>query len=748
MAVKVLNDVKNYLQSDVTSPFFLVVGDSEYFVAKEQLSALGLEIVGLSRYCNSPDRVPNFDNLFEDFKNGKNKALVGLGEYLALNGETTAFDMLSKLQDFNLNGRKVVLLLRCVADIVKKLQKNDLRFNRRCVAYGVDCSTNLALTCITASFELPSAHNGLKGLLEAFENSNKTKFVAKIKREFINPLIEVYNIAAAYDGVRHLLPTFRLPSEYGTEDNWKELLTALTTTNGSLDIVFDNCGFSEDLLEDFDTFIQGISYKNWLYFIALKIKSSEISNSYLQYVLEITEKFDYFKNNILTAIIDIPHTDKRFDRFYKERKELIAKFNEADIAAFVRDNKMNPADGLYRLTDQTQTEREELIVLFGLLDKKTVLNRVETVYATLYEYLYSYSFSDPKMSDDLCKLLTDYFDRYKWQKVLNNFKNGFVDYVETLANERKYNELQSRNEIINNINKTDTKLYWLDALGVEFLGLIQIACKRLGLALKIHIGRAELPTMTFNNRDFYDKWQNNKEHDTSLDEIKHKKKGGYNYEENKLPIHLARELDVIDIVLNKIAVDLHKHNFAKILLASDHGASRLAVIKEQEEKYDTDTKGEHGGRCCKTFPDYDLPFAAEEDGYLVLANYGRFKGSRKANVEVHGGASLEEVVVPIIEITLAHPNIKIQLLNETVYADYKTCAEFIIFSNIKLNNVKVIIDGKPYIAIKTSDTHYKVITDIKRAGTYHADVFDGDSLIGKITFTAHGKNRSNSDFDF
>lgn len=43
--------------------------------------------------------------------------------------------------------------------------------------------------------------------------------------------------------------------------------------------------------------------------------------------------------------------------------------------------------------------------------------------------------------------------------------------------------------------------------------------------------------------------------------------------------------------------------------------------------------------------------ATEENGFWCLANYDRFKGGRKANVEVHGGASLEEVAVPIVEIT-------------------------------------------------------------------------------------------------
>jgi hypothetical protein len=743
-------DVASYLQSDIYTPFFLVVGDSDYITTKEKLSALGLKAVGVSKYC-SGDRVPNMDRLFADLKNGKVKVLVGLGEYLALNGESTAYDTLSKLQDFTLDGHKAILMLRGVTDSVKKLQANDLRFDVKRVAYTSDVATNLSVTCVPQSFEMPFAVSGLKAVLTAFENGNSSRLVAKTKRTFPDSLIDVYTINTAYDGIKHWLPTFMLPRDMGSDEMWTELMTALNATGGNVDALFGNFGFAESLLDEFDVLIQGTAFKNWLYFIALKTKTNEMQNSYLRYVLDKTEKIEDLKEKIVNAIIGISHTDKRFERFFKERKELVAKINEADIAAFVRDNKINLAESLYKLTDQTPTEREELIVLFGSLDKKTVLNRIEAIYPVLFDYLYFYSFSDPKVDAGLCKLFTDYFDKYKWQKVQNRIDDDFVDLVEELAqpSERKYNLLRSRNDIISGIDKTRTKLYWLDALGIEFLGFIQATCKKLGLALRIHIGRSELPTITTINKDFFVNWPNDdKEADGSLDKVKHQgSEGGYNYQTNRLPIHLARELEIIKAVLHKIAVDLAKHTYGKVLLVSDHGASRLAVIKEQEEKYDTDTSGEHSGRCCKVFPDYELLFATEENGYLVLANYGRFKGSRKANVEVHGGASLEEVLVPIIEITLAKPNIKVQLVNDVVYADYKNFAEFEIFSNVKLDNVKVIIDGKSYAGVKKDDSHYMVATDIKRARTYQADIFDGDSLVGTVSFTAQGKNKSNDDFD-
>ena len=190
-------------------------------------------------------------------------------------------------------------------------------------------------------------------------------------------------------------------------------------------------------------------------------------------------------------------------------------------------------------------------------------------------------------------------------------------------------------------------------------------------------------------------------------------------------------------------------HYTRFLIVSDHGASRLAVLRRKEEKYATDTKGEHSGRCCKLFEPYDLPFAAEENGYLVLADYGRFKGSRAANVEVHGGASLEEVVVPVIELTLKNGNITVSLVEPKVTVDFRAGTAITLFSNTALKDASVILSGIRYSAVKIDENHYQVnLPDIKRAGDYPADVYAGDDLVGHILILARGKSgKVNDDFD-
>jgi len=739
--------VNKYLSSSVKAPYFLVVGDGQYKGVKDKLLELGFTFIKVSDYCGGDDKLPDIDSLLERLKTADVNAsdnklvVVGLGEYLALRGNNEAASVLSQLKDLNIGSTKVVLLLRGVATQINDLQ-TDPRFDSRrfCMLDKANC--DLSFTLAVPSVGL-SALPGIKALLIKLENGICGNFVVNTTVSLDKALFTVHKITNAYEGIKFTAHGFNLPRSCGSNMQWAELLKELTQNGGSLDAVFEKNGFDSTLETDFYVRVAGLEYRNWLYFIALKSKSNTLSNSYLRFVLDNTNRFEDFKTNVLNAIIEVPHTDKRFCTFYAERKILVEKFPESDIADFVVNNRKNIAESIYKLTDGTKTEREEII---AWVSQNGVIPQIADIYPALSAYLKKYVFN----CGDLSNLLTEYFDEYKRQKVSNTLEADFIEKVEKLAKSREFNRLPTRNEIIDGLNKDDTYLYWLDSLGVEYLAFIVELVRMRGLSISINIARAELPTITSINRDFFDAWQGaRKEKNDQLDDTKHSDAGGYNFENNVLPIHLAKELDIISGVIDKAATELALRHYKRFLLVSDHGASRLAVLRRKEEKYETDTKGEHSGRCCKMFEPYDLPFAAEENGYLVLADYGRFKGSRAANVEVHGGASLEEVVVPVIELMLKDSNITVEMVEEFVTVDFRTGTEITLFFNSPVKNVSVVLNGKRYSAFSLDGNHYKVVLpDTKRAGNYPADVYAGDDLIGKILIKAQGKSgKINDAFD-
>ncbi len=741
-----IDSVEKYLTSTVKTPYFLFISDGQYLTAIDELKVCGLDFVTMSSFCSGDDKIPDIDGLLSYIEaadvnaNGKKFVVTGLGEFLALRGTDEATRTLSRLKDFNVGGAKVVLLLRGLASLIVGLQ-TDPRFDgrRHCVIDKAECDLSFTLTAPSVGL---SALSGFNDMLAELENGRNGSVVVNTAVNLDKAIFTVHQISNAYEGIKFSTKGFALARSCGSDARWAELLTELNQSNGLLDAVFEKHGLGSNFESDFYAHIAGSDYRNWLYFICLKSKADTLQNSYLRFVLDKTSRFEDFVGNILNSIIEIPHTDRRFATFYLERKVLVEKFPESDIADYVVNSRQVVSESIYKLTDGTMAEREEIV---AWLSENGLIPQLDGIYPALAAYLKKYVFKCSELAD----LLTDYFESYKRQKLSNQLEPEFLEKVDELALSRKFNHLPTRDEIVDSVEKDETFLYWLDALGVEYLGLIEALVQKRGLSVHVSIARAELPTITSINKGFFVSWQGRKEKNVELDDTKHNDAGGYNFTDNELPIHLAKELDIIVAMIDKAATELALRHCKRFLIVSDHGASRLAVLRRKEEKYDTDTSGEHSGRCCKSFQPYDLPFAAEENRYLVLADYGRFKGSRAANVEVHGGASLEEVVVPIIELSLKDGSVTVKLVDETVTVDFRTGTEIKLFFNSPVQNVSVVMNGKPYLAVQTDNNHYSVkLPDTKRAGDYPADVYAGDNLVGKIMIKAQGKSgKVNDAFD-
>jgi len=737
-----IDSVKEYLTSSVKTPYFLFISDGQYATAMDELLILGLDPVPMSAFCNNEDKMPDIDGLFSYIQAAGEKKFVvtGLGEFLALRGSDEATRTLSRLKDHNLGEAKVVLLLRGLVSLIAGMQ-TDPRFDSRRFSVIDNAECDLSFTLAAPSVGL-SALSGFKAMLAELENGRCGSVAVNTAVNLDKAIFTVHPISNAYEGIKFLTKSFALARSCGSDARWAELLTELNQSNGSLEEVFEKHDLGNNLESDFFALTAGSDFRNWLYFICLKCKADKFQNEYLRFVLDKTNRFEDFVGNVLNTIIDIPHMDKRFSSFYRERKALVEKFPESDIADFVVNSRQVVSESIFKLTDGTRAEREEII---AWLSKNGTIPQLDGIYPVLAAYLKKYIFKCP----ELASLLTEYFDAYKRQKLSNRLESEFLEKVDDLALSRKFNRLPTRNEIMDRVDKSDSFLYWLDAFGVEYLGLIETLVQKRGLSIQVNIARAELPTITAINRDFFDAWQGRKEKNDELDDTKHKDAGGYNFTNNELPIHIAKELDIITAMIDKAATELALRHCKRFLIISDHGASRLAVLRRKEEKYDTDTTGEHSGRCCKLFQPYDLPFAAEENGYLVLADYGRFKGSRAANVEVHGGASLEEVVVPVIELSLKDGSVTVKLIDEIVTVDFRTGTEIKLFFNSPVRDVSVVLNGKHYSASQIDANHYSVkLPDTKRAGDYSADVYAADNLIGKIMIKAQGKTgKVNDAFD-
>lgn len=736
--------VSNYITSVKGHPFFYVVGDVEYKTVLEELKQSGLHPVRVSDFCAKDDKFPNIDDLVDNFRTSdvdyhSNKSVVvGLGECLALRGSAETEKVLNRLKNTTLGNARVVLLLRCVSSQAIEIIQSDKRMEAQQRAY-ISSDTVSQVSIVNSKYDNgASVGKGIKALLRLLEDGAVGSVCGNTMLSLDNSMLKVSCINSAFDALCNSVE-WNIPSNAGTEEQWDWLLKQLTDKNGRIENVFNAFEFDEECEQEINDYVSGYENKNWLYFIYLKTHINQINNSYLKTVVQHTEKFDELKRNILIGIVSITHTDKMFDKYYQDRKKLVKYFAESDIAMFISENQIEIAESIYRYTDNTLAERQAIIKWIAQYGYNPV---IDEIYPALGAYLKRYEFNCGSISAEL----TDYFDKYKHQKVTNRITEDFMELVNTHAKDLLYTKLPTRNQAINSITEKNTAcLYWIDALGVEYLSYIVYLAKKKGLSINIDIARADLPTITKENKAFFESWTGMKYKEERLDDIKHHEKGGFIFSDtNPEPIHLPSELEIIKEAIDTAATRLAMHECKSFVIASDHGASRLAVIRKQEEKYETDTQGEHSGRCCKEFDDCDLDYVIRENGYLVLSDYGRFKGSRAANVEVHGGASLEEIVVPVITLKLKGQNeVSIKVINENdIRADRHEGTTITLYiSYVEYpHNLTMRMKGVSYSGMRMDSTHYDFkLNDIKRSKECKAEIYDGDNLIGTVEFSVKGR---------
>ena len=303
---------------------------------------------------------------------------------------------------------------------------------------------------------------------------------------------------------------------------------------------------------------------------------------------------------------------------------------------------------------------------------------------------------------------------------------------------REYNVwLQPRSVYVDKLEKNPAKsvLYFMDAMGAEYLGYLQSKCFDNGLEFSANIARCNLPSITSMNKEFEDDFKHagckvysNK----NMDELKHDGTFTYDYEGNKYPIHLVEEIDILNKLVTQLKA-MPKEETAYVI--ADHGATRLAVINEKENKWEVSEKGIHSGRCCPKADISEKPqYATEENDFWCLANYDRFKGGRKALVEVHGGATLEEVVVPVITVKKVNNSVTCKLVdNKPVMVSFKKKARLKLFVDVDSEDMTISVNGIFYALKKTEINYqyYAEMPEVKTVGEYLCDVYRDDTLIAK-----------------
>lgn len=738
--------IEAYCQKEITGHPLLVntenAHDFQCLVKRMQLDG-NKTCVFVHDYCGKG--LPQIDALFRDVKKKGCFVVIGLSSYVMLLGKKRAEELMARLQELSVAGHVIVLLSHMKEIRLSRMQQ-DQHLSYRVLLLEGD-PTPLPSIYLASPEEnsfgqlvLPN----IQALLEKLEQydpvGGETSFAVRIslhKEVFSESMYSIRSSKGIYKELLRAFPVLKgdLEESWGTKEDWerfaqewKECLSwgALAEKHFGIDT-----HFSAILEREYE---QADTCETWLYWLLLKVQGAS-EDAYLSYALGKSRHWRDLWEHIFLSLSSLSFQMREFEKYCEGRKRLLE--GQAIPATWVSEYQdaiaQKGRDAIWYLFAGTAWEEKMLFQCLADYDytKEEVMGVLKTHFPDLFAYMKSFTFTmHQKVPERLVPLLTKYFDDYKWQKLMNHLTPDFKAQVNTLAEHRVYNQFPIRSLALSQMKKENTMMYFVDALGVEYLSYISEKCKTYGLLLSIQVVHGELPSITSQNTEFMNSGVINIK---DLDELKHESQT-YNYEKQKIPLHLVAELKAIDGVLQTIRDGLLMKEMKSAIIISDHGATRLAVLNDEEygaEFIVGESKGQHSGRCCQVEEDPGIPFAAYENGYAVLANYMRFKGSRKADVEVHGGATLEETLVPLLQISLKPKDPMVEFQPALVQLRKKEVGELLLVTNFDMADPYIIVNGKIYRG--KLDTHRRraiiPLPDMKRTHDYMADIYDGDTLL-------------------
>lgn len=465
-------------------------------------------------------------------------------------------------------------------------------------------------------------------------------------------------------------------------------------------------------------------YDHWLIKNFFLSSTAADKYPYLKICFEEIKQYSGY-NELPSRIADriFYFSEPSIQRQYAPEREWLFKNSMNIIHEFTDNGTVDYIKGRITEIDQNDTqlaielttgifEFERILLTAWYADRENTgltINKVAPKYPDLGMYL---SEQYPSFSKDDTWYL-EYLTAYREAKLKDELSDDIKSVISTKNHDEDsfyawYHSFEeSHNRLSQHISSDSLhpdKIYWIDALGAEFLPFLLALIEQNNLGYRVaysEVTRCTIPSATAQNR-----FESVRIGD--LDAIAHDSAG---YKKNAT---LVRELDVLQRKILEIIFS-NSHGEHTIAIVSDHGLSCLSRFAESK-KYDA--KVEHDGRYIKVSADgklyHDSDYVVhvnEKDGerYKVALTHSSL--GRKPVHEVHGGCTPEEVLVPYIIITN----------NKKDLTQYKY---ELITKEIEVTTPTITVNVMPQpkaIKLHIKDKEY----DMTRSGSRWSAVVDG-----------------------
>lgn len=296
-------------------------------------------------------------------------------------------------------------------------------------------------------------------------------------------------------------------------------------------------------------------------------------------------------------------------------------------------------------TGFSNAEKEFVINLYSnnVLEDKA---EIQGIYPMLYTYLFGTAESVIDGNDEW-KL---YLQAYRESKVAGKDNDYLKQYYESgCANATNLYSMYyalPRQEVAVAPYINDSDIYILDGVGAEYLPLLVELIKNKGYEIEVcDYAACHLPSITTVNKDYmsslkYKEWILAFDRDVVHGEF------------YRTALNLRKAFDILESVVKDI---ISESEGRRIVITADHGATARAKWTDTKKKYDF-SNADHEGRCCKINNKSDY---SDTEDYIVYEDIVK-PGSpfvislnetslyNRPRYEDHGGATAEEMLVPVI----------------------------------------------------------------------------------------------------
>lgn len=765
---EVVANLQSEKQNEVPSRFpcrAIMVSDiSQYCELLSELKKISdIHFVQTQELFTNADVMPKYENLKADSYRDKWIVLTGVSEYLRLFSKSELDDRrFATLWGYQApassKGRIIIPLWGCEAQWFDSAL--NLTSDLRQLEFFIDCSQNkkseqiMRLIVFSGKFEkyismLESVNGDLKiGLQDWFEYwldpvPNKTDFVLLTKRyRSVNTTdgnISIHVISDTLSLIHENMKGSAIFTASNCSEEMQDVLLKYALKGVDVEnTLLSIMNMSEFSWRDIMSKWKMLN-KNTKSFVKAWYQLHP-DNTYISYCFSITDDVSKLDDVAKLTIFKTWTNRKNWVEEYRYLAEVMdftpdeSYFNELDKIPLYEE-RLNFIVGFH---NEVRLYLLRMVGKWLRYDKNQVFSspRLRELYPEIIAYI-----NDEELSfDDDIKFYFSKYRSYKLENVLPDDENIYFNGIQTDIYDMRYS-------VLSDYIDSDTIVLWIDALGVEWFPILHWAISKYCDCdiVKEEIVQACLPTETKFN-DQWEKMANPHEKLDKLDKLAHK--GMSFFDDNDYYSCVAEQLKFVsDEIPTKIDSLLEKYK--RVIITGDHGTSRLAA--RFFHKRDAMPLPKHAvscshGRYCllgefigTTSADVCITQTIDGKKFMMFRNYDHFTqpgyaaGGDDDNAiygEVHGGATPEEMLVPIIvldskcEIPLAGKWSK--NIVKIAMKKVKLNIEF----NKSINNLQVRIAGIDGITTVSTDPKiWNIVFRGLNPGTYTAQVYADSKIL-------------------